>query len=1116
MKKPVILLFSTLLLAACNNENSNTLFSKLSSSRTDVDFENKLTETMDMNVFTYDYVYNGGGVAIGDVNNDGLADIYFSGNMVPNKLFLNEGNFNFKEITEDANVEGREGWKTGVTMADVNGDGWLDIYVCYSGMKEYNRTNQLFINDGIDKDGNLSFTDKAKEFGLDAPGTYSTQSYFFDYDLDGDLDMFLLNHGVDYHSSSSNAIQWKGKRHPEFGSRLYRNDENLFTDVSATSGLEGGWLDYGLSVSVADFNDDRFPDLYVSNDFDERDFFYINKGDGTFKESLKDCFGHISKFTMGTDAADFNNDTYPDLITVDMLPEDSYRQKLLKGPDGFDKYNYFVKQGFYFQQMRNMLQMNRGLKNGLPVFSEIGQLSGVSNTDWSWSSLFADFDNDGNKDLFISNGYLRDFTNLDFQKYDFENARKELVFSGKHLDSEEGKKFMFEFINKMNSIKVSNYIFKNEGNLHFADKTKDWGLSEQTLTNGAAYADLDNDGDLDLVVNNLNEEAGIFRNNAEKFNGNHYLKVKLVGDQQNKFGVGSKIFVKTSDGPQFLEANYSRGFLSSVDYTLHFGLGRVASVDEVKVVWPDGKNSTLKNVKSNTTIEIKYSEATTEAGAQEKTQTLLTDVTDSIALNFVHQENNFIDYKQERLLLYKLSTQGPKISVGDVNRDGLDDIFIGGAKDQAGALFLQKKGEKFQIAPSQPWTNDKSCEDVASLFFDCDKDGDLDLCIVSGGNESAIDSKDRQDRLYINDGKGNFSKASDAIPDRTGSGSCISASDFDQDGDVDLFVGGWTLPGSYPKCSPSRILKNESTKSKPLFVDITEQLNPALKEIGVLHDARWSDYNNDGLPDLIIAGDWMSIKIFKNEKTKFTDVTASASLAKTNGFWTAITPTDVDGDGDVDYIAGNLGLNSELKASDEQPLKMYVADFDKDNKIDPIICSYIQGVSYPLATRDELLSQMLPMRKKFVRYSQYADVTIDKILDSTQLNSCELKEIYTLQSSILENIGDGKFKVRPLPLEVQFAPVESIVVKDFNGDKINDLLIAGNFYSYRAEYGPFDASIGLLLVGDGKGNFKPVDRAESGVLIQGDVRDIAEVKTAKRNLLFITKNNGPVQILAKP
>jgi hypothetical protein len=1110
------LLLTSLILLSCSADDTK-LFSKLSAFKTDITFENKLEETMDLNVFTYDYVYNGSGVAIGDVNNDGLSDIYFCGNMVPNKLYLNQGGFDFNDVTDEALVKGKDGWKTGVTMADVNGDGKLDIYVCYSGLKENDRSNQLFINNGSDKGGIPSFTEKAKEFGLDAPGTYSTQSYFFDYDLDGDLDMFLLNHGVDYHSSSSNALQGKGQRHPEFGSRLYRNDKNIFTDVSAVTGLEGGWLDYGLSVSIADFNNDNFPDFYVSNDFDERDFFYINHGDGTFKESLKDCFGHISKFTMGTDAADFNNDNYPDLVTLDMLPEDNYRQKLLKGPDGFDKYNYFVKQGFYFQQMRNMLHLNRGLKDGnLPVFSEIGQLSGISNTDWSWSSLFADFDNDGNKDLFISNGYLRDFTNLDFQKYDFENARREIVYSGKSLNTEGGKKFMFEFINKMNSIKVSNYIYKNSGDLRFEDKTKDWGLSEQTLTNGAAYADLDNDGDLDLVVNNLNEKAGIFRNNSEKFNNNHFLTVKLTGDKQNKFGIGSKVYIKTPTSQQFLEANYGRGYLSSVDYALHFGLGKETLINEVKVVWPDGKFSTLQNVKADATLEINYTSAVSKANEQVKPKPLLSDVTEGVAISFVHQENNFIDYKQERLLLYKLSTQGPKMSVGDVNRDGLEDIFIGGAKDQAGVLFLQMKNEKFQRATSQPWELDKTCEDVASQFFDCDNDGDLDLYIVSGGNEFAYDSKEYQDRLYINDGRGNFFKAIEAIPNRTGSGSCIAAADFDQDGDLDLFVGAWTLPGSYPKCSPSRILKNESKKNKPLFIDVTEQLNPALKETGVLHDAKWSDYDNDGLVDLIIAGDWMPIRVFKNEKTKFTDVTEKLSLNKTNGFWSTLSPVDIDGDGDVDYIAGNLGLNSELKASVDQPLKMYVADFDRDNKMDPIICSYIQGVSCPLATRDELQSQILPMRKKFIRYSQYADATIEKILDSTQLKNADLKEIYTLQSSVLENVGNGKFKIRPLPQEVQFAPVESIVVKDFDGDKINDLLVTGNFYSYRAEYGPFDASIGLILIGDGKGNFTPMDRSKSGVLIQGDVRDVAMIKTPTRDLFVVSKNNGPVQILSKP
>jgi hypothetical protein len=1114
------LLLSLCVLISCKDDDS-TLFTKLSSSKTNIEFKNSLEETIDLNIFSYDYLYNGAGVSAGDVNNDGLPDLYFSGNTVENKLYLNTGELTFNDITSDAQVKGKKGWKTGVTMADVNADGWLDIYVCYAGVKEMDRSNELFINNGLNEEGIPTFTEKAKEYGIDAVGMYSTQAYFFDYDQDGDLDMFLLNHGLDYHSSFENAIQRKNERHPEYGNKLYKNNDGHFVDVSDVAGIDGGWLNYGLSVSISDFNDDGYPDLYVSNDFDERDFFYLNNGDGTFHEALKECFGHISKFTMGSDAADFNNDNHPDLVTLDMLPEDNYRQKLLKGPDGFDKYNYFLGRGFHKQQMRNMLHLNRGLdKKGLPVFSEIGQLSGIANTDWSWASLFADFDNDGNKDLFITNGYLRDFTNLDFQKYDFDQARKVFLFEGKDLASPEGKKFIFEYVNKMSSIKVGNYIFRNNGNLQFENKSKEWGLTEQTLTNGAAYADLDNDGDLDLIVNNLNDKAQIFRNNADKlYQKNHFLKIKLVGDKHNTLAVGAKVYLKTGQQQQFLEAHTNRGFLSSVDHTLHFGLGESKTLTEVKIIWTDGKSTTMQNVRTDTTLVIEYRKASDRGipngVAKEKNdKPLFSDITDSVAIDFIHKENQYHDYKSERLLLFQLSKQGPKMSVGDVNNDGHDDFFIGGASGQSGKLFLQKANGAFQPSAVQPWEQDKNCEDVASLFFDCDGDGDLDLFVVSGGNEYAVESPTYQDRLYINNGKGIFSKASGGLPNRVGGGSCVVSADIDHDGDIDLFVGGWVLPSSFPKCSSSRILLNESTSGVLSFKDVTKKMCPALQEVGMLHDARWSDVDNDGWADLVLAGDWMPITVFKNAGgSALVDITEEVGLAKTNGFWNSVMAGDFDNDGDTDFIAGNIGRNSELSASEKFPLEMYYHDFDQDGKIDPIVCNYSGGISYPIATRDELLSQIAFLKKKFVRYSQYANAKIGDILDSAQMAKAEKKQIFQLQSCYIENVGNAKFKLKPLPLEAQFAPIQSIIKGHFNEDTIEDILIAGNLYSYRAEYGPFDASIGLLLLGDGKGSFIPVHRNKSGLLLTGDTRHIVQLKNSNGNLLLVaSKNNEGVQI----
>ncbi len=1109
LPKLSLLLFSIVFIQ-CEQEVKQ--FSKLSSRKTNIEFENTLVETMDLNIFTYDYIYNGGGVAVGDINNDGLVDIYFSGNTVENKLYLNKGEFEFEDITVKAGVAGHDGWKTGVTMADVNGDGLLDIYVCYSGLKTSDRQNQLFINKG----GALPvFEDQAKVYGVDAAFTYSTQANFFDYDKDGDLDLLLVNHGVDYHSSFGNAMRNINKRHPEFGNQLFRNDGERFTDVSEAANILGGWLNYGLSASVSDINGDGFPDIYVSNDFDQRDFLYVNKGDGTFSESLKASFGHISKFTMGTDFSDFNNDNLPDLITLDMLPEDNYRQKLLKGPDNFEKYNFFVSRGFHNQQMRNMLQLNMGAdKDGNILFSEIGQLAGISMTDWSWAPLFADFDNDGFKDLFISNGYYRDFTNLDFQKYDFENARQQLEREGKNLTTPEGKKFIFELVNKMTPIKVSNYAFRNTGKLTFENKTKDWGLEELTLTNGATYADLDNDGDLDLITNNINEKAGLFRNNAEQLANVNYIKIKLVGTSKNKFGVGAKVYLKTDTGDQFLEFYPSRGYLSSVDPTLHFGLGKSTSVKQIKVIWPDEKVSTITNPKINSILEVKNDEATSDSSPlPNSTAPIFHPVTpDSIGLTFKHIENSFIDFRSERLLLSQLSQQGPCTAVGDVNQDGIDDIFIGGALGQAGVLYFQNENGTFIKSSINPWETDKDSEDVDALFFDSDNDQDLDLYIVSGGNEYPVDSDKYADRLYVNDGKGNFKKSIGSIPSRKGGGSFVTVGDYDNDGDQDLFVGGWSIPRSYPMAVNSLLLKNESTKDKPSFIDITNQIFPDSKTLGVLHDGIWSDYDNDGKIDLITVGHWQAIRIFKNTGQNLTEATRDAGLLDTNGFWNTIVTGDFDNDGDDDLVVGNIGLNSEFKPSVKEPLHMYWNDFDSDGKLDPIISQYYDGIEYPIATRDELLSQVATMKKKYTRYSQYATATLSDVID--QNGKFNKEKVVMMQSMYFENLGNASYSGSALPLEAQFAPVHAILTGDFNGDQFKDIIVAGNFTGYRAEYGPFDASLGVLQTGNGKGQFKTIHQEQSGIRIKGDVRKLEQVASSNgKKYILAGRNNDTVVIL---
>lgn len=1119
MKSPYIralVAFCFVILIACSPDDKLP-FTKMTEGRTNVDFENTLVETMELNVFTYDYLYNGAGVAAGDLNNDGLVDLYFTGNTVGNKLYLNEGAFEFQDITDEAGVGGKKSWATGVSLVDINGDGWLDIYVCYSGPgSDEDRAKLLFINNGGEPGGIPTFKEEAKAYGLDAPGTFTTQSSFFDYDLDGDLDMFLLNHGLDYHASVANAMRNRLMRHPQYGNRLYRNDSNKFVDVSEQAGIYGGWLNYGLSISVSDFNNDNFPDLYVSNDFDEQDYFYINNTDGTFSQSIEQCFPHISKFTMGTDIADFNNDNLPDIITLDMLPEDNFRQKLMKGPDDFDRYTYLVNKKYHRQHMRNMLHLNQGLdKNGLPVFSEIGQLTGISNTDWSWSPLFADLDNDGKKDLFITNGYLRDLTNLDFQRYDFPKARQEGLTKFNNPDSDEWKEYLFNYMSSLPSIKVSNYIFKNNGNLQFQDKTEDWGFEEPLITTGAAYADLDNDGDLDLITNNINDKAGVYRNNSEKFSDRHFIKIKLQGEEQNRFGIGAKVFIKTDHENQFAECYTGRGFLSSVDHALHFGVGKATTINEIKVVWPDNKVNHLVNIQVDTVLHLRHADAKTLSETYESASKVLPhfeDVTENVNASFVHRENQYVDFKHERLLLYQLSRLGPDVSSADVNKDGLQDFFVGGAAGQVGKLFFGQRNGSFKEQDSSWLEADKNCEDIASEFFDADGDHDLDLFVVSGGIEFAAGSPEYVSRLYVNNGKGIFAKAKDGLPLENSPGSCVASCDYDKDGDLDLFVGGGALPASYPYSSPSIILRNDSkTSGKPVFANVTRAVCPALENAGMITDAVWADVDRDGWDDLVVVGEWTPISIFKNKEGVLSNHPEETGLENTNGFWNTVKAVDLDQDGDLDLVAGNMGANGELNASRKEPLEVYVDDFDKNGKTDPLIFNYNNGVSYPIASRDDLLSQIPSFKKKFVRYEPYAKATVNNILDSSALQSAKKFSVYELATLAFENVG-GKFKPKTLPIEVQFAPVQAIIPVDFNNDRIQDLLILGNLLTYRVEYGPFDANYGILLQGVGGGNFKTISQAESGLYIKGDVRDASAIRVGEHDYVVVVKNDNPIQI----
>ncbi|MBE7169273.1 MAG: VCBS repeat-containing protein [Williamsia sp.] len=1121
MSRCFVFLLLLNLLSSCREQKK--LFQKLSADETGIDFTNTITEDKAHNVFTYQYYYNGNGVAVGDVNGDGLTDLFFTGNQTPSKLYLNKGNFQFKDVTDPAGVGGKKAWRTGANMADVNGDGLLDIYVCYSGAgTDQDRANQLFINQGVNKDGIPVFAEKAAAYGLDAEGTYTSQSAFFDYDRDGDLDMFLLNHADGFYSPFFNTRRLRTLRHPRFGNRLYRNDDGHFTDVSTPAGILGGGINFGLGIAVSDLNSDGWPDILVSNDFHEQDFCYINNRDGTFKEVCQQVMGHMSRNTMGMDIADYNNDLLPDIVTLDMLPETNYRQKILQGPDEYDKYRLMVDSGYGNQYNRNMLQLHRGFTaEGLPVFSEIGQLAGISNTDWSWAALLADFDNDGQKDLFVTNGYLRESTNLDFIKYNVQEALAEARRRGLDISTRESYERnmpLYELVRKMPSTKLANYMFHNRGNLTFSNESRNWGLDEPGVSSGASYADLDNDGDLDLIVCNNDDPVWLYKNNESETIHHNFIKVKLKGGQKNPFGIGARVVVITDSSSQLQEMYPVRGYQSSVDYILNFGIGKQKGIRQIKVFWANDSATIVNHPPVNTTVVVSQRESVRLDAVSASQPLLFEDVSKESGISFVQSENEYVDFKREFLIPYELSRQGPRMAKGDVNGDGLEDIYIGGAAEQSGSLYLQTGEGKFKRGDPQPWLADAIYEDVGSAFFDADGDGDLDLYVVSGGSEWSGAVPGLQDRLYLNDGKGHFTRAAAALPPETYSGSCVQAADFDGDGDLDLFVGARTIPGNYPFSEGSMLLRNDGDKARHgvRFTDVTKSMaGMGLFRAGMVTDVAWADVDRDGWPDLVVAGDWMPVKIFHNEKGKsFTDVSHKTGLDSTNGWWCKIIPADIDKDGDIDFILGNLGTNTQFKVNNQQPLVTYAGDFNGDGKVDPVMTWYVQGVSYPFNSRDELVEKMPQLNKKFLKYADYANATIHDVLSEEQIEKAAKFYIYTTQTSLLIN-NKGKFALRALPLEAQFSANQAILYKDFDGDGREDILLAGNFYPFRVQQGQCDAGIGCLLKGNGKGAFSPLIRSRSGLFVPGDVRDAVEVNGKEGSVIVVSKNSDAVQVIKR-
>ena len=912
------ILLVALTLVGCKSK-SQALFESLEPSRTGITFRNSLPVDTSFNILNYLYYYNGGGVAVGDINNDGLPDLYFTSNLGSNRLYLNKGDYRFEDITDRAGVADSVGWKSGVTMADVNGDGFVDIYVSGVSYLGVHGRNVLYINN---RDG--TFTDRTKEYGLDFAG-YSTQALFFDYDGDGDLDMYLLNHSVHTEHGGGTAVS-RTERNPRAGDRLYRNDGGHFVDVSAAAGIFGGVFGYGLGVVASDFDGDGCVDLYVANDFQEDDFLYHNNCNGTFTEIGARSMPHTSRSSMGVDAADFNNDGRPDVVSADMLPE---RQDVLKTSatiESYALYNLKLQAGYRPQFAHNALQLNRGAGR----FSDIAFLAGVAATDWSWAPLFADFDNDGRKDLFITSGIYRRPNDLDYLAYVGQPVIQASLQKGITREN-------LTLIQRMPSVPVANHLFRNNGNLTFTDVTAAWGLSQSGFSNGAAYVDLNNSGALDLVVNKVNAPAAIYRNRSRELNNEHSLRVLLRGSGANTQGIGAKVFVAQGATTQLVEQMPTRGFESSVDPRLHFGLGSATRVDSVKVVWPDRRSQVLTNVAADQTLVLTQSDAkqaSTAGPPSPPSHQIFSDVTGQLGLDFRHRENESLDFNRQPLLPHVLSTEGPAIAVGDVNGDGLDDVYVGGAKWQSGALFLQQRDGTFRRSEQAAFRADSLFEDVDAEFFDANGDGKLDLYVVSGGNEFSGTDDALQDRLYINDGRGNFHRDLIAIPRLAESGSCVVVGDFNGDGHLDLFVGRRAVAGAYGVPPHSYLLQNDG---KGHFRDVTEALAPQLTNAGMVTSAAWVDYDHDGLLDLIVTGEWMPVRAFHQENGRLVDRTKDAGLAESNGWWNSVTVADLNGDGRPDLVLGNLGLNSHLTASSKQPARLYVGDFAHDRSIQQIL-----------------------------------------------------------------------------------------------------------------------------------------------------------------------------------
>lgn len=1086
------------MLSGCNTNNnydvlhthtkkqseSTTQFSLIPESQSSVSFNNTIKETEALNFLNFSNIYNGGGVATADFNNDGLVDIFFVANQQSNKLYLNKGHFKFEDVTENSGLEDKEGWSTGVSAVDINNDGWLDLYVCKSGSISNNklRENKLYINQK-----NNTFKESAKAWNVNDNG-FSTQSYFFDFDKDGDLDMYLVNHRIDFKNTSRLNMEIETTYSQQTSDKLYRNDGNTFKEITHKAGtVNNAW---GLSASIGDFNNDNWPDVYVCNDFLTPDMLYINNQDGTFSNQILDRMNHISFSSMGSDYADINNDLLPDLLVLEMAAEDHVRSKKNMATMNTKSFHNLVKMNYHHQYMVNTLQLNQG--NG--QYSEIAQMSGIAKTDWSWSPLIADFDNDGFKDVFITNGILREMGNQDFR-----TALRDKF-------SQKNKPNFQEVTNMMPSDKIANYSFKNNGNFTFSNTSNLWGFNSKTQSNGVAYADFDNDGDLDLVINNINGVAQIYKNNDT----NNFIQLRLVGDTKNTKALGTKITITANDKKQYQELYTSKGFLSSVQDIINFGVGSAKKIDEISIEWPNKKTTVLKDIQTNQIISVNQDDikkVSEEINTVDNKPTLLTRINPyDKGVTFRHIENTFDDFKNQILLPHSQSRNGPFIDKADVNADGLEDFFIGGAAGRSGELYLQTRSGKFEKTQTNVWQEDKVYEDLGILFFDADNDGDNDLYIVSGGSEFPEKSEFFQDRLYINNGKGEFTKSKNALPKINSSGQTVKASDIDNDGDMDLFVGGRVIPDKYPFAPKSYILINNNGK----FQDKTKALAPLLENVGMITDASFSDYDNDGDSDLIVVGEWMPISIFENDKGRFT-YKKIESLQNTTGLWFSIASHDIDNDGDLDYFAGNLGLNTKFKANSKKEFHIFCDDFDNSGTYDIILSNKYKGALVPSRGRECSSQQMPFVKDKFPSFISFAEASLDDIYGEENINNALHYEAQILESVFIENLGDGTFKIKKLPNQTQISPIMDFEFLDIDNDNSKEIILVGNHYNSEVETVRYDSSYGAIL-GFNNGNFAVKNINETGFRNKGDAKNITSINTGDETLLLVANNNYLLQL----